>query len=426
MHLVKSGWSLRGLLHGAWQEQDLVSLPEVAPLLARRVEAVAESPRFGTGRPLTDVAQAAMVLGQDRVRHVTFWHLVLEALDPQGVSEAVTLAGHALGLAEQHGMDRFQGIGVGLSSRLAERLLEAERSVPAAVRNVLACAGGGARLEQAVYGTTGSRLVQTWSRDLELPGDLQELTGFTALRGATLEAAGGGEEWALPPVAHELARMLQVRVLPVAAPRSPEPEALVEAVLALVEERAVLDGRIEALQEDVSALREELTRPAETGPAGLLGATQILERVHMEVGRAKRYKRHLSVVAIAIDPEDYSVDPRLVLEHMAGRFQAAFRSSDAVGLFDGTRLVVVLPETPVSGARLFSERTEYAMRKNPMEIDGVVVPLKPRLYGSSLEQQSDQDADGMLFTVLEGVDAMQPGERVKWNTHGQSVWRVNG
>ncbi|HJN77566.1 MAG TPA: hypothetical protein QGF58_26830 [Myxococcota bacterium] len=432
MHLLQAGVSLHGLLRGSWQESDLADLSHSMPTLSRRIESVAGSTRFGTGRPTTGVAQAAMLLGQDRVKHVALWHMVLDQLDEDGISEALALGGHGLIAAEAHRFDVWSGLSVGLSARLGQRLLLQRRTPVAAVLRLFEASGGGALLEEVVFGDTRDSALHHWTQELSIPNDLSALlrpvpgSAAHALVEAVLAQAGGDETWSIPRVAHELARMLGVRVRPVPAVRGADAGAVVAAVAEVLAEREQLDERIETLRSDVAALKEELEAASGSSASGLLGPGEVLERVHMEVARARRYKRHLSLVAVAVEPSDYPIDARFVLEHLAERFQAGFRSSDAAGIFDQGRLIVILPETPVTGARLFSERTEYALRKTPMEHDGVVIPLRPRLFGSSLEQQGEQDADGMLFSVLDGVEAMTPGERVRWNTHGQSVWRVNG
>ena len=432
MHLIHAGLSLHGLLRGTWQDTDLVDLERGLPELASRLERVAESPRFGSGRTPASVTQAAMTLGIERVKHVVVWHTVLQSLDEDGVSEAIALGGHGYIQAESQGFDAFSGLSLGLCACLGDRLLREARTPSAAVLRLVEASGGGAQLEELVFGRSRDRALCEWIRNADLPNDLGQLA--RPMPGSrehafveSLRARASGEDcWTIPGVSHELARMLCAKVLPVAAPGGRDPSAVVAAVVGVLEERAALDARIEALMEDVEMLKDELGATQVRAGSGLLGQAEILDRVSMEVGRARRYKRHLSLVAVGIDPADYPIDGQLVLEHMASFFQAAFRSSDAVGIFDRTKLIVILPETPVAGARLFGERTEYAMRKKPFEHDGVVIPLRPRLYGSSLEQQGDQDGNGMLFTVMDGVDAMAADERVKWNTHGQSVWRVNG
>ncbi len=125
------------LLQGVWDESQLAELERSEPLLARRLENVAASTRFGSGRMPGSAAQAAMTLGAPRVRHVAAWHVLLDALGEQGTPEAVTLAAHALVDAEA---DPFAAMTCAMASRLGWRLLRSSQPVAPAVARLVAVA----------------------------------------------------------------------------------------------------------------------------------------------------------------------------------------------------------------------------------------------------------------------------------------------
>ena len=403
------------LLKGTWEESELGELPHSEPLLARRLENVAASSRFGCGRMPASAAQAAMTLGAPRVRHLTTWHLLLDALGPEGTPEAVTLAAHALVGAEG---DPFPAMTTAMATRLGWHLLRASKPVaPAAAR--LVEAAGGRDVERAVFGRTSEDMLFDFISQVDLPHDLAAqvipMPGSPeqALQQGVLAQAGDP-----PGVAFELARMLEASAAPV---ELPDEKALGASVVELLSERAALDARIESLSAQLEAVQEQEPRGVGDG----IDANTVEGRLEIEVARARRYKRRLTVVAGSIQPADYDLPPHVVVQHMADRLRGAVRVCDVVGVLDRTTLLVVLPETDVTGGRAFAERNEYMLRTRPMELNGVVVPLRPKLYVTSLQQEGDPKVDDLLASVVEGVRAMRPDQRVAIDQRGQSIWRTS-
>ena len=127
---------------------------------------------------------------------------------------------------------------------------------------------------------------------------------------------------------------------------------------------------------------------------------------------------------MGIDSASYSVSPEVVLEEISRRIEGAYRGSDFVGMIDGSTLAVVLPEANLAGARIFAERIEHELRHNPMTHESCVVPLRARLYCSTLAQEQDPTPEALMRTVLDGLREMDPAGRVAWNGTGRLIWRV--
>lgn len=102
------------------------------------------------------------------------------------------------------------------------------------------------------------------------------------------------------------------------------------------------------------------------GLTGVYNHNYIYERIEVEIQRAKRYSKDLSVVMYDID-HFKSVNDSFghqagdeVLEKIAQTLKSSVRSMDIVGRYGGEEFVLILPETPQNGAYLTAER----IRKN--------------------------------------------------------------
>jgi len=153
---------------------------------------------------------------------------------------------------------------------------------------------------------------------------------------------------------------------------APEPEGLrglagllaVGAAALLVAQGALgvaLRRRVEAAEDRAAALAltDDLT--------GAANRRQVLDRLSDELGRARRYRRALSVVLLDVDGlarvnAAVGTDGGdVVLRAVAGAVRAQLRSSDLAGRLRDDELLVVLPETDVAGARVIAERLRLAV-----------------------------------------------------------------
>lgn len=111
---------------------------------------------------------------------------------------------------------------------------------------------------------------------------------------------------------------------------------------------------------DKNALLERLAR--EDGLTGLLNHKAIIEHLHSEIDRAKRYKTPLSLLMFDIDRFKNVNDQYghhigdVVLSGIGAMWTHESRCSDYAGRYGGEEFVVILPNTDVVGARLYAER----------------------------------------------------------------------
>lgn len=117
---------------------------------------------------------------------------------------------------------------------------------------------------------------------------------------------------------------------------------------------------------------------------------EIFER---EFQRAQRYKLNLSVIMIDIDyfkkfNDEYGHQTGdRVLEATAGTLCDAVRNIDTVARYGGEEFVIIMPETNLQGAALFSERIRSQIEKNEITVGEktlhVTISLGVATFGDS-------------------------------------------
>lgn len=110
------------------------------------------------------------------------------------------------------------------------------------------------------------------------------------------------------------------------------------------------------------------------GLTGLYRREAVLEILDREWSRAQRYDRPLSIALVDLDRFKEVNDRHghlagdAVLQRVAHELKSVLRDSDFIGRYGGEEFLIVLPETPLQGARLFAEKLrEY--------LAGVEIPL---------------------------------------------------
>ncbi len=95
---------------------------------------------------------------------------------------------------------------------------------------------------------------------------------------------------------------------------------------------------------------------------GVFNRRVVLERLHAEDARARRYGRSLSVLLLDLDHFKLINDKHghqtgdLVLQEFARRVRAALRPADVFGRLGGEEFLVILPETTAESARTLAVR----------------------------------------------------------------------
>jgi diguanylate cyclase (GGDEF)-like protein len=111
------------------------------------------------------------------------------------------------------------------------------------------------------------------------------------------------------------------------------------------------------------------------GLTGLLRREAILERLEIELHRAQRYARPLTVALADLD-HFKDVNDRFghlagdsLLKRIAEALGASLRDTDAVGRYGGEEFLLVLPETGLGGALAAAEKTRRAVEAVRLRMD---------------------------------------------------------
>lgn len=155
-------------------------------------------------------------------------------------------------------------------------------------------------------------------------------------------------------------------------------------------------GAIETLQDVTDRRRaEEALRESEeryrvlsvTDPlTGLFNRRHLHQSLHVELDRADRYARPLSVLVIDCDNFKQINDTRghlegdQVLQGLAHLIGESLRSTDSAFRYGGEEFVVLLPEADTAAARLFAERLRervaiQAALANDAELAGCTISI---------------------------------------------------
>lgn len=131
--------------------------------------------------------------------------------------------------------------------------------------------------------------------------------------------------------------------------------------------------RIVELETQLQAAQEELRRQSMTDPlTGILNRRAVLERLEAEISRAGRENTSLGLGILDLDHFKQVND---TFGHLAGdevlketveRVRGSLRTYDVFGRVGGEEFLVVLPGTPLSGAKGVAERLRRAISQLPM------------------------------------------------------------
>jgi diguanylate cyclase (GGDEF)-like protein len=123
--------------------------------------------------------------------------------------------------------------------------------------------------------------------------------------------------------------------------------------------------------------RDELERLSRTdGLTGLPNRRHLMETLEKEVRRSSRNERPFSLLMVDVDRFKRYNDSfghlagDEVLKRLAQVLSAAIRTADYAARYGGEEFTVVLPETPLDGAREVAERIRVMMEKESFGTDG--------------------------------------------------------
>ena len=163
------------------------------------------------------------------------------------------------------------------------------------------------------------------------------------------------------------------------------------------------------------SIRDELT--------GLYNRRHLTERLDQESERARRYGQGFSVALIDIDhfktindTHGHSVGDEVLVQFAAIlRLQARFidhvgqAPERTLGRFGGEEFMIILPGTPLAGARVCLERMRAAVTQAPFETSAG--PLRVTFSAGLAEQREGEPAEALLQRADESLYRAKAGGR---------------
>lgn len=156
-------------------------------------------------------------------------------------------------------------------------------------------------------------------------------------------------------------------------------------------------------------MEEELRQMTILDPAtGVLNRRQFLEDGTKEMKRARRYKRDLSVLLMTIDRfETLSSEHGTAFGDEAIRVaviacQNSIRDSDYLGRMADIEFAILLPETPLNGARIVAERIRDEVLSSNLTIGDVKISVTTSISIAS-KTETDETIDSVLLRAFNAL-----------------------
>lgn len=195
------------------------------------------------------------------------------------------------------------------------------------------------------------------------------LTGHeVALESSASSAGNDAHRWDVISTAGERYGVLSVR-----APQLTDPHRALYADLSRIiaheaelrREKHALEDRFRRLDRHVAELathQHSLSSAAyRDSLTGLYRPWYLHEQIRLELARATRYKRALSLVIFGVGGDD------LLLRAFAERLITTCRNSDIAARLGANEFCVVLTDTSADGATQLIERLRHALAKSPID-----------------------------------------------------------
>jgi two-component system cell cycle response regulator len=145
-------------------------------------------------------------------------------------------------------------------------------------------------------------------------------------------------------------------------------EIVIRAAVAAIRRAQALDStRADNRRLEELATTDALTR--------LMNRRALLDRLSVEVDRARRFKSQLSLLMVDLDHFKFVNDQHghlvgdAMLRQMGTLLSGAVRTIDVVARYGGEEFVLILPETSTEGAVVFAERLRERVHERQFEID---------------------------------------------------------
>ena len=153
-------------------------------------------------------------------------------------------------------------------------------------------------------------------------------------------------------------------------------------------------------------LRELHEHGLQDGLTGCFNRTHAIDSLEIELKRARRTKRPLSVVMFDLDSFKLVNDRYghlcgdTVLAAVGERMRAATRAGDLKCRYGGDEFIVLLPETPIAGAKLVCENLRRGIEKDPIRWSDGAVNLT-----ASFGVTEVHNGEGDALAIVARVDA---------------------
>ena len=136
------------------------------------------------------------------------------------------------------------------------------------------------------------------------------------------------------------------------------------------------------------------------------------ERLPMEVKRAFRYDRPLSIIFSDID-HFKSINDTYghrtgdeVLQNFARRIKGHVREEvDWLARYGGEEFVVILPETDIDGAMIVANRLKHAVASTPITVDAGAIRITASFGAASFSPNGKPDPGQMAIALLGKADS---------------------
>lgn len=170
------------------------------------------------------------------------------------------------------------------------------------------------------------------------------------------------------------------------------------------EELAKANARLRAHDSRLSELNLKLEQLAHTDEAtGLFNKRRLLERLNMEVARARRYGEILSCLMIDIDDFKQINDTYghqagdAVLRQTGELLRSSLRVTDFVARYGGEEFTVLLPRTNSAGAHRVAENLRSTFMLHPFVLSNGVVRLTISIGAACCSTFDHLDAPEMIL-----------------------------
>ncbi len=131
-----------------------------------------------------------------------------------------------------------------------------------------------------------------------------------------------------------------------------------------------------------SAYHEEIYRLTTIdGLTQIYNKRYFVETLEREIGRAQRYRRHLSLIMFDIDHFKQINDTHghlagdHILRQLAATVKTRIRREDILARYGGEEFAIVLPEIDSANAVVFAEKVRALIERTVFEFEDVRIPL---------------------------------------------------